>query len=72
MTTNIFAHNENIAGLEEYLLGLKETGVAGIIVADPLIIETCRRIAPEIEIHISTQQSSYKLEDRPVLGRGRC
>lgn len=57
VTTNIFAHNENIAGLEEYLQGLKETGIAGIIVADPLIIETCKRVAPEIEIHISTQQS---------------
>ncbi len=57
VTTNIFAHNENMDGLEEYLLGLKETGIAGIIVADPFIIETCRRIAPEIEIHISTQQS---------------
>jgi U32 family peptidase len=57
VTTNIFAHNENIAGLEDYILGLKETGIAGIIVADPLIIETCRRLAPEIEIHISTQQS---------------
>lgn len=29
----------------------------GIIVADPLIIETCRRVAPEIEVHLSTQQS---------------
>lgn len=57
VTTNIFAHNENIAGLEEYILGLRETGIAGIIVADPLIIETCRSLAPEIEIHISTQQS---------------
>ena len=57
VTTNIFAHNENIDGLEEYLLGLKEAGVAGIIVADPLIIETCRHIAPEIEVHLSTQQS---------------
>ncbi|MBG9590261.1 peptidase U32 family protein [Cytobacillus firmus] len=57
VTTNIFAHNENIDGLEEYLLGLKEAGVAGIIVADPLIIETCRRVAPEIEVHLSTQQS---------------
>lgn len=57
VTTNIFAHNENIDGLEEYLLGLKDAGIAGIIVADPLIIETCRRLAPEIEIHISTQQS---------------
>lgn len=57
VTTNIFAHNENIDGLEEYMLGLKEAGVHGIIVADPLIIETCRRVAPEIEVHISTQQS---------------
>jgi U32 family peptidase len=57
VTTNIFAHNENIDGLEDYLLGLKSAGIAGIIVADPLIIETCRRIAPEIEVHLSTQQS---------------
>jgi U32 family peptidase len=57
VTTNIIAHNENIAGLEEYMLGLKGAGIAGIIVADPLIIETCKRIAPEIEVHLSTQQS---------------
>ncbi|MCL6570621.1 MAG: U32 family peptidase [Bacillus sp. (in: Bacteria)] len=57
VTTNIYAHNENIYGLEGYILNLKETGIAGIIVADPLIIETCRRLAPAIEIHISTQQS---------------
>ncbi|PLR93770.1 peptidase U32 family protein [Bacillus sp. T33-2] len=57
VTTNIFAHNENIDGLEDYILGLQETGIAGIIVSDPLIIETCRRLAPEIEVHLSTQQS---------------
>ncbi|WP_174730025.1 peptidase U32 family protein [Mesobacillus harenae] len=57
VTTNIFAHNENIDGLDDYLLGLRDAGVAGIIVADPLIIETCRRVAPEIEVHLSTQQS---------------
>lgn len=62
VTTNIYAHNENIDGLEEYILGLKEAKIAGIIVADPLIIETCRRLAPEIEVHLSTQQSltNYK------------
>ena len=57
VTTNIFAHNENIDGLEEYLAGLEEAGVHGIIVADPLIIETCKRVAPSVEIHLSTQQS---------------
>ncbi|MCC5801470.1 peptidase U32 family protein [Rossellomorea vietnamensis] len=57
VTTNIYAHNENMDGLEEYLRGLGEAGVAGIIVADPLIIETCRRVAPDVEVHLSTQQS---------------
>lgn len=57
VTTNIFAHNENIDGLDEYLMGLENAGVHGIIVADPLIIETCRRVAPKLEVHLSTQQS---------------
>lgn len=57
VTTNIFAHNENMDGLDDYLKGLENAGVAGIIVADPLIIETCKRVAPKLEIHLSTQQS---------------
>ncbi|WP_100333366.1 peptidase U32 family protein [Bacillus alkalisoli] len=57
VTTNIFAHNENIDGLDDYLIGLQDAGVHGIIVADPLIIETCRRVAPKLEVHLSTQQS---------------
>ncbi|MCZ0756042.1 peptidase U32 family protein [Anoxybacillus sp. J5B_2022] len=57
VTTNIYAHNENMPGLEEYLQGLQEAGVHGIIVADPLIIETARRVAPKLEVHLSTQQS---------------
>jgi len=58
VTTNIIAHNENIVGLDEYLIALDEIGVAAIIVADPLIIEACRRVAPNIELHLSTQQST--------------
>lgn len=58
ITTNIIAHNENIDGLEDYLRELGRIGVTGIIVADPLIIETCKRIAPNVEVHLSTQQST--------------
>lgn len=57
VTTNIFAHEENIDGLEDYLKDLENAGVTGIIVADPLIIETCKAVAPKLEIHLSTQQS---------------
>ncbi len=57
VTTNIYAHNENIPGLSEYLQAIEGAGVTGIIVADPLIIETCKTVAPKLEIHLSTQQS---------------
>ncbi|WP_414046223.1 peptidase U32 family protein [Macrococcus equi] len=57
VTTNIIAHDENIDGVEDYLKALDSTGATGIIVADPLIIETCKRVAPRLEIHLSTQQS---------------
>src|SRR5699024_9481032 len=57
VTTNIFAHNENMTGLETYLKAIQDAGVTGIIVADPYIIETCKVVAPKLEIHLSTQQS---------------
>ena len=41
----IIAHDENIDGLEDYLRQLEATGATGIIVADPLIIETCKKVA---------------------------
>ncbi len=44
VTTNIIAHDENMEGLEEYLQNLESTGATGIIVADPLIIETCKKL----------------------------
>lgn len=79
ITTNIIAHDENIEGLDDYLMQLESTGATGIIVADPLIIETCKRVAPKLEIHLSTQQSlsNYKAVeywkeeglDRVVLAR---
>jgi putative protease len=79
VTTNIIAHDENIEGLDQYLQDLESTGATGIIVADPLIIETCKRVAPKLEIHLSTQQSlsNYKAVefwkqeglDRVVLAR---
>ncbi|WP_210123849.1 MULTISPECIES: U32 family peptidase [unclassified Staphylococcus] len=79
VTTNIIAHDENIEGLDEYLKNIESAGATGIIVADPLIIETCKRVAPNLEIHLSTQQSlsNYKAVefwkneglDRVVLAR---
>lgn len=57
VATNIYAHNEDIAGLEAYLCKLEEVGIAAIIAADPAIVETAQRVAPGLEVHLSTQQS---------------
>lgn len=79
VAANIYAHNEDVAGIEDYLRNLQDVGIAAIIVADPAIIETCKRAAPKLEIHLSTQQSTvnwqavqfWKEENvhRVVLGR---
>ncbi|MFC6652475.1 MULTISPECIES: peptidase U32 family protein [Paenibacillus] len=79
VATNIYAHNEDIAGIEEYLRNLYEAGIAAIIVADPVIVDTALRLVPGLEVHLSTQQStlnwqavSYWKEEglpRVVLGR---
>jgi len=58
VATNIYAHNEDIEGLEEYLKNLEEVGIAAIIAADPIIVETALRVAPKLEVHLSTQQST--------------
>ncbi|MBJ6363002.1 U32 family peptidase [Paenibacillus sp. GCM10012307] len=57
VATNIYAHNEDLAGIEDYLKGLEEAGIAAIIAADPIIVDTAMRVAPKLEVHLSTQQS---------------
>lgn len=57
VATNIYAHNEDLSGIEDYLRNLQEAGIAAIIAADPIIIETAQRVAPKLEVHLSTQQS---------------
>lgn len=58
VATNIYAHNEDVEGIESYLRNLEEAGIAAIIAADPAIIEVAKRAAPKLEVHLSTQQST--------------
>ncbi len=57
VATNIYAHHEDIEGLDEYLMTLQEIGIAAIIAADPVVMDAARRVAPLLEVHVSTQQS---------------
>lgn len=79
VATNIFAHNEDLPGLKDYLSELDRIGIDAIIVADPAIIETAKLAAPNVELHLSTQQSTLNWQavkfwkdegvHRVVLGR---
>jgi U32 family peptidase len=79
VATNIYAHNEDVEGIENYLRNLHAAGISAIIAADPIIVDTARRVVPELEVHLSTQQSTinwqavqyWKEEGLPrvVLGR---
>jgi len=55
ITANIFAHNEDFEGIEDYLLELGKIGVDALIVSDPGIFSIVRKVLPEMNIHISTQ-----------------
>jgi putative protease len=58
VTMNVFPHNEDLNGAENYIKELYETGVDAIIASDPAIIATAREIAPNLEIHLSTQANN--------------
>lgn len=58
VTLNVFPHESDMKGLEEYLLGLEELGVDALIVSDPGIIMTAREVVPAMELHLSTQANN--------------
>ncbi|HWQ77984.1 MAG TPA: U32 family peptidase [Anaerovoracaceae bacterium] len=62
MTVNIFAHNEDIGELEQYLDRLKEIPIDAFIASDPGVITMIREAIPGTEIHLSTQanMTNYK------------
>ena len=79
VTVNIVFHNEDIEGLKEYLTKLNNIKVDAIIISDPLIIDIVKELNLNLEIHLSTQQSTLNHEafkiweslgvTRIVLGR---
>ena len=55
ITVNILAHEADFDGLKDYILYLDKIGVDALIVADVGIIKLIRDIAPNLDIHVSTQ-----------------
>lgn len=61
-TMNIFAHNAHMKKVPEAVAAAVENGVDALIVSDAGVIRTIRRLAPDMEIHLSTQASCTNIE----------
>jgi putative protease len=79
VVVNIIPHDEDLSGLDDYLINLEKSGVTAIIAASMTILQRCKIVAPKLERHLSTQMSSLNSAtikfyqelgiDRVVLGR---
>lgn len=79
LTLNIVFHNEDMDGVEEYIKDVVKAGIDAFIVSDPFIISYIKTNYPQVEVHLSTQNSTsnyktieyFKKEgiDRVVLAR---
>lgn len=58
ITLNIIPHNEDLVGLEEYLIILEKMRVDAVIVADTGIFSIVKKTLPNMEIHLSTQSNT--------------
>ncbi|MBQ6539273.1 MAG: U32 family peptidase [Bacilli bacterium] len=79
LTLNIVFHNEDMDGVEEYIKDVVDCGIDAFIVSDPFIISHIKTNYPQVEVHLSTQNSTTNYEainffgsqkvDRVVLAR---
>ena len=79
LTLNIVFHNEDMLEVEEYIKDVVNAGIDAFIVSDPFIISHIKTNYPQVEVHLSTQNSTsnyvsveyFKEEgiDRIVLAR---
>ena len=58
LTLNIVFHNEDMEGVEEYIKEVVDAGIDAFIVSDPFIISHIKTNYPNVEVHLSTQNST--------------
>ena len=58
LTLNIVFHNEDMDGVEEYIKEVVDAGIDAFIVSDPYIISHIVKNYPQVEVHLSTQNST--------------
>ncbi len=62
VTANTLMKDEDVAGLPDYFAMLQDAGVDAAIVSDMGALTICRRVAPKLDLHLSTQASCMNAE----------
>ncbi len=55
LTLNLFSHNKDIPKLEQYVETVRKVKPDGVIIADPGVFQYVKEMAPDLELHVSTQ-----------------
>ena len=74
VAVNIFARNADLPALEETFRSLERMGADAVLVSDLGTLSLCRRVAPALPVHISTQANVTNAEAARVycaLGASR-
>lgn len=58
VTVNAFARNADISKASEYFMFLQDIGADAAIITDAGFISVCKKVAPNLEIHLSTQANT--------------
>ena len=58
LTMNIFPHNNDIEGMPEFIEKVSAIGIDAIILSDPGVFSLVKEIAPDMDIHLSTQANN--------------
>lgn len=58
VTVNIFAHNEDINALPDYLRSLEDTGTDALLISDMGVWSVARQVIPDMPLHVSTQANT--------------
>lgn len=79
VTVNIFPRNSDFERAENYFKALEEIGVDAVLITDAGFISLCKKVAPNLTMHLSTQANTlnkYTVEfwgnqgvERVVLAR---
>ncbi len=59
---NLFARNGDLAEMEDYFARVAAMGADAVILSDPGVFAVCRRAAPSLAVHISTQANTTNAE----------